>query len=121
MFSYGGCQGNANNFERMEDCQRRCESSLARGKSHRVILETSRLRNFLLIFGYFDLFIKFEFECPPQFVGGMLISEFAFELHGFEFASVRASDECNLFELPRSLYGCSMRLRRILRERVLLL
>ena len=30
-FYYGGCYGNANNFERLEDCQRRCESSNQQG------------------------------------------------------------------------------------------
>lgn len=27
MFIYGGCQGNSNNFDRIEDCQQRCESN----------------------------------------------------------------------------------------------
>nr|CUU99114.1 hypothetical transcript [Hymenolepis microstoma] len=30
MFYYGGCEGNENRFESLEDCQRRCESSVSR-------------------------------------------------------------------------------------------
>ncbi|KAM3174677.1 hypothetical protein ACTXT7_010053 [Hymenolepis weldensis] len=30
MFYYGGCEGNGNRFEKLEDCQQRCESSVSR-------------------------------------------------------------------------------------------
>lgn len=36
-FYYGGCEGNENNFERLDDCQRLCESSYQQGKSNSII------------------------------------------------------------------------------------
>ncbi|KAM7535079.1 hypothetical protein Aperf_G00000094537 [Anoplocephala perfoliata] len=67
MFYYGGCNGNDNNFETMEDCQRRCEASVAKVSSL-----------------YLNARLSLSLECSN--------SEFALELHGFELAFVRASD-----------------------------
>lgn len=43
IFYYGGCEGNANNFENLEDCEQRCKNSGEIGKNSNLECHSLRL------------------------------------------------------------------------------